>query len=127
MIDFIIYSISFFVTVPLIATWIIYKITKKLYNQKLKAVHKAANWTTLLYIIAVTILLTIVFNRQMIGIVSALLLCIFTGIVFIQWKSETEIIFRKAFKVFWRLCFLLFLFLYCFLLPIGIIQRIFFL
>ncbi|PAV29905.1 hypothetical protein CIL05_08480 [Virgibacillus profundi] len=126
MIDFIIYLIAFFITVPIFATWLLYKIIRKFKHGKLRAFHQAVNWTTILYIIAVTILLTIIFEKQFIGITLVFLLSILTVIIIFQWKMNTEILFKKAIKVFWRFSFLIFFVIYICLLLIGVIRQIFF-
>ncbi|MFD1038771.1 DUF3397 family protein [Virgibacillus byunsanensis] len=126
MLDLFIYFIGFLITAPMITTWVVYLFSMKIHHKKLKAFHTAVNWTTILYIVAVHVLLTIIFGHQFLGIMLILLIIIFACIIFMQWKVNTEIIFMKALKTFWRLNFLLFLFLYIILLFTGIIQRIFY-
>lgn len=125
MLDFIIYFIGLIVTVPIIATWIVYLISVKMYRHKWKAVHNAVNWTTILYIIAVGTLVKEIFGISFFGIILVIIISIYTIIVIAQWKIYTEVIFSKAFKVFWRICFLLFSMLYICLILIGIYLRIF--
>lgn len=125
MIDFIIYFIAFFITVPILATWIVYKISFKLFGHKWKAIHFSVNWTTILYMIAVLILLSNIFDQQLIGVILVLLLSTLAVIIILQWRTRTEVVLPKALKTLWRLCFLIFLILYICLLLIGIIQRIF--
>ncbi|OZU90416.1 hypothetical protein CIL03_04525 [Virgibacillus indicus] len=126
MVDYIVYFFAFFITVPFFATLVVYMISRKVHPGKWKAVHKAVNWTTILYIIADIMLISIIFDRQFTGIAAVILLFILTLIIIIQWKTNTEVLFGKAFKTLWRISFLLFLFIYICLLMIGIIQRIFF-
>ncbi|WP_373895927.1 DUF3397 domain-containing protein [Virgibacillus sp. CBA3643] len=124
MVDVIIYFIAFFITVPILATWIVYKISFKIYGHQWKAIHISVNWTTIFYIIAVLILVSNIFDQQFIGIMLILLLSMLAVIIILQWKMRTEVVFAKAFKTLWRLCFLIFSFLYiCFVL-IGIIQQL---
>ncbi|MBP1950618.1 DUF3397 domain-containing protein [Virgibacillus litoralis] len=125
MLDFIIYFIGFIITVPVIATWIVYYISLKIYNHKWKAFHIAVNWTTILYIIAVNTLVKEVFGISFFGIVLVILIGIYTIIIIAHWKIYTEVLFSKAFKLFWRICFLLFLILYFCLVFAGIYLRIF--
>lgn len=125
MLDFIINFIGLIVTVPIIATWIVYLISVKMYRHKWKAVHNAVNWTTILYIIAVGTLVKEIFGISFFGIILVIIISIYTIIVIAQWKIYTEVIFSKAFKVFWRICFLLFSMLYICLILIGIYLRIF--
>ncbi|WP_164669104.1 DUF3397 domain-containing protein [Virgibacillus doumboii] len=126
MLDIIIYFIGFIITAPVAATVIVYLISFQLYNHRWKAIHKSVNWTTLLYIIAVAVLFRIIFGNSFIGILFVLLISIFIFIAVAQWKINTEVVFNNIFKIFWRICFLLFLFLYIILVIFGIIQRLFF-
>lgn len=50
MVDIIIYCFAFLVTVPFFSTWIVYFISRRVQKQKRKAIHRAVNWTTFLYI-----------------------------------------------------------------------------
>lgn len=125
MINIIVYFIAFFVTVPILATLIMYRLAVKRYTHPLRAIHFAVNWTTILYIIADLVLIAIIFERQIVGIVFVILICALAIIVIMQWKKKTEIDFVKAFKLVWRVCFLVFLLLYIFLILLGIIANIF--
>ncbi|WP_188454493.1 DUF3397 domain-containing protein [Virgibacillus oceani] len=124
MFDIIIYFIALLITVPLAATWIVYKIALKIHKQRWRAIHTAVNWTTCLYIFAVIALLTIVFEKQLAAFVLIVLLSFFTCIIIIQWKLKTEVVFSKAFKGFWRFSFLFFSFCYVCLVCIGLVQEI---
>lgn len=125
MVNYIIYIIAFMITLPFIATILAYIIFKNLYSQQWKAIHQAVNWTTIFYIAAVTLLLTIIFNRGFITIILLVLLCMLAGIIIFQWKVNTEVELKKALKILWRICFLLFLISYIVLVIIGILQRLF--
>lgn len=124
MLDIVIYLIGLIITVPIVVTWIVYFIGVKMHGHKWTALHKAVNWTTLLYIIAVLVLLQQILGNSFFGIFIILLPSIFTFITIIQWKLKTEVVFRKVFKIFWRICFLMFALLYCLLVFIGIIKQI---
>lgn len=117
---------SFFITFPILATWIVFYISKKIHRHKWRAIHQAVNWTTLLYIFVSIILLKVIFEQYFIGPLLLLLLCMLTFIIVIQWKIKTEVLLVKAIKQLWRACFLLFLFLYLFLVLFGIVEMIIF-
>jgi len=108
------------ITVPVLATVIVYSVGWKMYGHKWKAIHAAVNWTTLLYIIAAVIMFKMNFGRSFAGTVVLILLTIFTAIVVIQWKVSTEVTFSNVFNVFWCICFLLFVLLNCLLALTGI-------
>ncbi|WP_223805889.1 DUF3397 family protein [Ornithinibacillus gellani] len=125
MLDYLVYVIAFFVTIPIIATLLVYKLTRWRYENQWFAVHRAVNWTGGLYIIAVLMILQDLFQRTYITFILIFFLFIFTAVIFFQWKRMTEVDFAKAFKVTWRGSFLVFLLLYVFLVIIGIGSRIF--
>ncbi|WP_330948430.1 DUF3397 domain-containing protein [Virgibacillus sp. MG-45] len=125
MIDMMAYFIAIFVTVPPITTFLIYRLLRLKSNYSRKAFFKAVNWTTLLYIIAVFIILNNLFDQFFIGIFLLVLLILFTVIIIVQWKTKIEINYQAAFKVLWRSCFLLFSFLYFVLICYGILGKIF--
>lgn len=123
MLNFIVYLFAFFITIPILATTIIYMVQLKLGRTKKRALHTSVNWTTLLYIIAVEILLTVIFERSFIGYILIVFLSILAFIIIFQWKKYTEISLRKALRIHWRLSFLIFLFLYFVLLFMGLILQ----
>ncbi|MFC4557008.1 DUF3397 domain-containing protein [Virgibacillus kekensis] len=126
MMNLVSYLIGFILTAPVIVTLLVYFAAGKLSKSRWRAVHKAVNWTTGLYIISVCILLEVVFNNSYVGIVMVLLLGTLAAIVILQWKMYTEVIFKNVFKIFWRFSFLLFAFLYIFLVFYGITEQLFF-
>ncbi|MFA1818669.1 DUF3397 family protein [Virgibacillus oceani] len=126
MVNFISYMIAFFVTVPVIATWLIYFILIKWNWPKLKAFHQSVNWTTLLYIIAVSILVWLNFHVNLTGPIVIFFLSALAIIIFIQWKLNMEVLLLKALKLLWRFLFLLFASLYICLLIFDIAYRIFY-
>ncbi|WP_010530441.1 DUF3397 family protein [Lentibacillus jeotgali] len=121
--DLVAYFIGLIITLPVLATSIVYIIGRKVHQHHWKAIHTAVNWTTFLYIIAVITMFKTIFGRTFFGIILLILLTLFTAIVVIRWKMYTEVIFKKIFKVFWRICFLLFLLLYCLFILIGIVLQ----
>ena len=124
MLDFIIYTLSFFITIPFLASLLVYLVSMVIDRNKLKAIHRLVNWTTHFYIIAVTVMLSIIFNWSFIGIVLILLLSLLTLIIFIQWKTKRDVEITRAVKLLWRISFLLFFVLYSCLLLIGILQQL---
>jgi Protein of unknown function (DUF3397) len=124
MVDFVLFVFAFFITIPIVATVVLYYILKFFYGNPIKAFHKAINWTTLLYIIAVDVLLTYLFKGSYIGYIIVLLLLLLTLLITIQWKRHTEIMIQKAMKLLWRLSFLIFFFLYIVLVVYGIVEKI---
>ncbi|WP_249869877.1 DUF3397 family protein [Oceanobacillus saliphilus] len=124
MFEYIIYIISIFITIPFIATILVYLASVKIHNKKLKAVHTAVNWTTAFYVIAVSMLLYLIFERSFISWMIIIFILSISAIIIYQWKTRTEVELGKALKIIWRFSFLLFLLLYVVLVLIGIIQKI---
>lgn|SRR5699024_3602481 len=126
MVDIISYIIAFIITVPFIATWLVYFVLVKWNWPKLKAFHQAVNWTTLPYIIAVLILIRLNFDVNLTGVFIIFFLAALAFIIFMQWKMNMEILLSKALKLLWRILFLLFVFIYICLLVFEISYRIFY-
>lgn len=124
MLDIIVHILSFFITIPIIASFLVYIGSMIHKRNKLKAIHRVVNWTTLFYIIAVTIMLAVIFERSFVGFVMIFLLILLSVIIFIQWKAKRDVQFVKAAKLLWRISFLLFFFLYGCLIVLGIIKQI---
>lgn len=125
MLDYLIYIVSFFITIPFVVTILIYLVATKLYHHKLKAIHTSVNWTTLLYIIAVSLMFQNIIGRSLIGWMIILFISALAIMIIFQWKSGAEVEFRKALKIVWRLSFLLFVLLYFALMLMGILKNIF--
>ncbi|WP_100011056.1 DUF3397 domain-containing protein [Lentibacillus sediminis] len=123
--DMIIYLLAVFLTIPILATGLVYGISKRITGKHWKSVHRAVNWTTILYIITVSLQLSILFDRPYPGIILIVLLSLLACIVIIQWKTQTEIVFTKALKLLVRISFLLFFGLYIVLGVIGILLEVF--
>ncbi|GAA0445899.1 DUF3397 domain-containing protein [Lentibacillus halophilus] len=121
IIDVIAFIIGIIVTLPMLATWGVYYIASGAGWNQWKAIHTAANWTTLLYILAVSTMLYMMFGIDYVEMIPVFLMTLFIVIVVIRWKRHTEVVFSKAFKIFWRVCFLLFACLYGLLAITGII------
>src|SRR5690625_5974445 len=88
MVHFFSYIIAFIITVPVFATWLVYFIIAKWNRPKLKAFHQAVNWTTLLYIIAVSILIWLNFHINLTGIIIIFFLSALAIIIFMQRSEE---------------------------------------
>lgn len=123
--SFMLYVIAMAITLPVMVTWLVYKISAKTTKNPKKALHRAANWTAPLYIMAVAFMLGIIFDIHAAGYLLALLLAGFSAIIILQWKNGNEIKLGKALKFFFRIAFLVFFCCYAVLVVIGISSRIF--
>ncbi|NBJ68502.1 DUF3397 family protein [Clostridium sp. 1xD42-85] len=122
----IIYLAAFFISIPFMATWLTYVFSYKLTRRQIKSFHLAVYWTTPLYLIAVTLMVEMIIGVWIAGVIMILLLILLIGILFFQWKQQTEVLLFKAIKLTWRISFLAFGLLYGMLIITGILQRIFF-
>ncbi|MBM7571724.1 DUF3397 domain-containing protein [Aquibacillus albus] len=108
------------ITFPILFTILLYIGVLKAFRNKWKSVYITVNYTTILYIFSVGILLYVLFERNFIGYIFIFLLVLLSTIILIQWKTKEEIIFIYAWKIFWRLTFLLFFFLHISLILLGL-------
>lgn len=122
MLEAVTHIISFFITVPMVASFIVYVISMIRLRNLWKAIHMMVDWTTLFYILAVMIMLLVLFERHFFGYILIFLLTTLSVIIFNQWKKERDIQLKKAVKLLWRISFLLFFFLYGCLTVLGIIK-----
>ncbi|MEN2766549.1 DUF3397 domain-containing protein [Ornithinibacillus xuwenensis] len=121
--ELILFILAFLITLPIFSTIVVYYILKYIYGNPIRAFHKAINWTTVLYILAVNTMLTYLFESFFIGDIFVVMLLILTFLIVNQWKRNTEIDYGRAFKLLWRLSFLLFFILYIILVVYGIIDH----
>ncbi|WP_047984564.1 DUF3397 family protein [Ornithinibacillus californiensis] len=124
MFEIILYVLASLLTLPILVTVLLYYVLKYALHNPIKAFHKAINWTTLLYIISVNVLLSYLFQESFIGYILILILCILTVLIIVQWKKNTEIDYSKATKLLWRFSFLLFFLFYLVLSIYGIVRNI---
>ncbi|MDQ0972796.1 succinate dehydrogenase hydrophobic anchor subunit [Neobacillus niacini] len=114
--------ITIFLTVPLLGFFIIYVLNKLITKNTRKSFHKALDYSTILFIVAVHFLLITIWGKSFFGLILLILLVIAMIFVVIHWKIKGEIIFTKVFKGFWRFNFLIFFFAYISLTVFGILR-----
>ncbi|MFJ5761726.1 DUF3397 domain-containing protein [Neobacillus sp. NPDC093182] len=114
--------ITIFLTVPLLGFFIIYVLNKLITKNARKSFHKALDYSTILFIVAVHFLLITIWGKSFFGLILLVLLVIAMFFVVIHWKIKGEIIFTKVFKGFWRFNFLIFFLAYISLTVFGILR-----
>jgi hypothetical protein len=114
--------ITIFLTVPLLGFFIIYVLNKLITKNARKSFHKALDYSTILFIVAVHFLLITIWGKSFFGLILLILLVIAMIFVVIHWKLKGEIIFAKVFKGFWRFNFLIFFLAYISLTVFGILR-----
>lgn len=108
MITFLAYVLAFMGTFPVIITFLVFRISRFLSINKKKSFHIAMNYTTILYIISTSVIWYILSVHNIFLYTIILLLLLFINSVFICWKKDTDILFKKVLYFFWRLTFLIF-------------------
>lgn len=110
---------------PFIVSVIVYYLSKLLVKHKRRAFHIMIAFTTIFYIIAVTLLLEGIFNINLIGIVPIVLLLTLSAILIVHWKTRTDVVLRNGLKILWRISFLIFVPLYICLIIYHIVTILF--
>ncbi|HLR53490.1 MAG TPA: DUF3397 family protein [Pseudogracilibacillus sp.] len=104
------------IIVPVFSTILLYRLHKKIKKSSWKAFHFSSQVSSLFYIAAVTSLLYVLFEMNVIGKILILFLIILSIILILQWKQDTEVSFLKAMKLLLRISFLSFGLLYVLLI-----------
>ncbi len=124
MATFISTIVSMFVIIPFLGYFLTFITAKELLKNHRKAVHVATDITTFLLILSVHFIIISIWEKSFLWVI---LISIFmVGIIFtvVHWKAKGEIHFKKVFKGFWRVNFLLFSTAYISLLVVGLILRL---
>ncbi|GGC80565.1 hypothetical protein GCM10007216_08920 [Thalassobacillus devorans] len=124
MSNFFIYMYAAAITMPIPILLIFYFIYRKIYRHKWKAIHKTTNLATLLFILSVDLLAKVLFEQSFFGYILLVLLLVLTGAIIIQYRLHEEIVFKRAWKGFWRFNTLLFGFLYISLSLYGLAGKL---
>lgn len=112
------------VTIPILVIFVVYWISRFVTKSRKNSLHLSVDFSTIFFIIAVHILITVIWGKSLLWIILLLLILIATVFVFLQWKFNNEIIFKKVWKGFWRFNFLFFSFSYFSLIIYGLLLRI---
>ncbi|NSL50769.1 DUF3397 domain-containing protein [Calidifontibacillus erzurumensis] len=124
MVDFIAAMIATIITIPIFAILIVYWVTRWITHSKKKSFHLSVDISTLFFITAVHYLIIAIWGQSFLWIILLLLIVIASVFVFLQWKMNNEIIFKKVWKGFWRFNFLVFSFGYFTLIIYGLFKRL---
>lgn len=114
--------ITIFLTMPLLGFFMIYILNKLITKNTRKSFHKALDYSTILFILAVHFLLITIWEKSFFWWIFLVLILIAMVFVVINWKVKGEIVFTKVFKGFWRFNFLIFFLAYISLTIFGILQ-----
>lgn len=126
MSDILAYTIAIVLTLPLPFLVVFYLFARKWSRYKLKALHRTANYTAPVFILSVHVLLSVLFERSFFPVILVFLLLLLGLSLVAQYRLNEEVRFFRAFKGFWRVCFVLFIFFYIGLSTYGLVTRVFF-
>ncbi|MBB5323787.1 hypothetical protein HNQ34_000879 [Anoxybacillus tepidamans] len=113
-----------FVTMPLLAFFVVYVLARKLTNKKKKSFYIAINISTLFFMSAVHFLIVAIWGKSYLWEIIILLLIINILFAIGYWRKKGDLHIAIVFRLFWRFSFLLFFFLYFGLLGYGIFIRV---
>lgn len=116
--------ISFFVAFPVICYLLIFILSKQMTKKHKLSVHIALDISTLFFIISVHFLIISIWGKSMLSYILLVILFIGVFIVILHWKVKQEIIYKKVFRGFWRINFLLFFCAYLFLMAYGLVYYV---
>jgi hypothetical protein len=114
--------ITIFLTVPLLGFITIFIVNKLITKNARKSFHKALDYSTILFIMAVHFLVITIWGKSLFWLILLVLIIIAMVFVLIHWKIKGEIILPKVFKGFWRFNFLIFFIAYVSLTLFGILH-----
>ncbi|MFP7479212.1 DUF3397 domain-containing protein [Terribacillus saccharophilus] len=115
------YLLAAAITVPPLATWIYYLIARRIIHKRRNAFLHSVQTTAVFYIFSVMIMLQIILQHTVIGYMIGFLAVLFIMVVLLHYKYRGEIVFKHVWRIFLRICFLLFGPLYILLLVAGVI------
>src|SRR5690625_4657899 len=106
------YLPTILIIIPMIVTYIFYKITYILSKNKWRAIHISVQFTAIFYVVAVTIMMSNIFDFNVFSYILIFHIALLAIFLIIQWKTRIEVILRDGLKLLLRLSFLIFLILY---------------
>ncbi|MGG1678818.1 DUF3397 domain-containing protein [Neobacillus sp. NRS-1170] len=115
--------LTLFITLPFLGFLLTFLIFKLVTKNTRKSVHKALDYTTILFIFSVHFLIITIWGKSLFWLIILLMIVIAMMFVLVHWKVKEEIIIKKVMKGFWRFNFILFFFFYISLTLYGLIHR----
>ncbi|MCL6570692.1 MAG: DUF3397 domain-containing protein [Bacillus sp. (in: Bacteria)] len=116
--------LTIFLTFPFLGIILIFFVIKQVTNNTRKSVHKALDYTTILFIISVHFLIVTIWGKSLFWLIVLFMIFIAMLFVFVHWKLKGEIVLKKVFKGFWRFNFIFFFLTYITLTLYGLIERV---
>lgn len=112
------YSQQIIIALPIFMTIILYQIHYWIKKKQWLAIHFSTQASSVFYVIAVSVMVDTWLPFRSIGYILISILLILSILVIMQWKKDTEINIKQAFKILLRTLFLFFSIAYVTLLII---------
>jgi len=109
---------------PPIITYIVFRLFRRPFGNRRRAIHFAVDLTAVLYIVASTFILSSLIGHPTGGYMLILLLAALASLLIWQYRIQEEVVLNKLLRQFMRCAFLLFFCLYFLLSIIWIVLRI---
>lgn len=115
--------ITLFLSIPILGFLLIFILFKVVSKNTRRSVHRALDYTTILFIISVYFLMKTIWGNSFFGFILLVMIMIAIGFVLVHWKVKGDIEFKRVLKGFWRFNFILFFLAYVSLTLYGLISR----
>lgn len=116
------YLTEIIIGLPIVMTILLYQIHYRIKKQKWLAIHFSTQASSIFYVIAVSIMIDEWLPFHSIGYILIVVLILLSINVIRQWKKDTEVNIKQAFKVVLRFIFLIFFIAY---MVIGVVKIVF--
>src|SRR5690625_2704449 len=103
---------TIFICIPIIFTYVFYKIVYIFKKNKWRAIHLSVQFTAIFYIIAVTLMIYDSFQLKVSSYILIFHIVLLAIFLIIQWKTKTEVILLDGLKILLRISFLIFFVIY---------------
>ncbi|MGP7818862.1 DUF3397 domain-containing protein [Niallia sp. 01092] len=121
MISFATSILSFFIMFPIVCYFFVFIVCKQWTKKHRFSVHLALDVSTFFFIISVHFLMEALWGKSYLSYIMITILLIGIILVILHWKIKQEINYKKVFRGFWRVNFLLFFCTYLVLMVYGLI------
>ncbi|WP_462409177.1 DUF3397 domain-containing protein [Neobacillus sp. Marseille-QA0830] len=115
--------LSVLFTMPFLGFFLVLFIFQLATKNIRKSIHKALDYSTILFIIAVYFLMETIWHRSFTWLIFLIMIVTAMVLVIMNWKVKQEITFKRVWKGFWRFNFILFFTAYIALTVFGLIYR----
>ncbi|WP_042456156.1 DUF3397 domain-containing protein [Neobacillus dielmonensis] len=115
--------LSVLFAMPFLGFFLVLLIFKMATKNTRKSFHKALDYSTVLFIIAVYFLMETIWQRSFTWLIFLVMIVTAMVLVILNWKIKQEIDLKRVVKGFWRFNFILFFTAYIALTLYGIVYR----